>query len=131
MSYITQNLSNSEHVIDTSRVHWFVFIPGISIVAFTLYMASAEPIDGSGSSFWLAVSPLIILVGVIMLLSALIAKLTTEIGVTNKRIIAKHGLLFRKTVELNLSKVESINVDQSILGRIFGYGTLIVTGTGG
>ncbi|PKL35621.1 MAG: MFS transporter permease [Spirochaetae bacterium HGW-Spirochaetae-1] len=56
---------------------------------------------------------------------------TSEFAITNKRIIIKVGLIRRKTIELNLSKVESVNVDQSILGRILGYGTITVVGTGG
>ena len=56
---------------------------------------------------------------------------TDEFAITNKRIIIKTGLIRRDTFEMNLSKIESISVDQSILGRIFGYGTVKIGGTGG
>lgn len=56
---------------------------------------------------------------------------TNEYVLTNKRILIKEGLISRRTVEINLSKSESINVDQSILGRLLGYGSLTVIGTGG
>jgi uncharacterized membrane protein YdbT with pleckstrin-like domain len=56
---------------------------------------------------------------------------TSEYAVTNKRIIIKVGLIRRRTVEMNVQKVESILVDQSILGRIMGYGDISVVGTGG
>ena len=61
----------------------------------------------------------------------LIDKKTSEFAITNKRVIIKVGLISRKTVELNLSKIESVNVDQSILGRLLGYGSIRIIGTGG
>ncbi len=60
-----------------------------------------------------------------------VARATSEFAVTNRRVIIKVGLVSRKTVELNLEKVESIGVEQTILGRLLGYGTLVVVGTGG
>lgn len=57
--------------------------------------------------------------------------LTSEFAITSKRVIIKVGLISRSTVEMNLNKIESVNVDQSILGRIFGYGTIIIVGSGG
>jgi len=58
-------------------------------------------------------------------------KWTSEYAITNKRVIIKVGLIRRRTVEMNISKIESINVDQSILGRILGYGDIAIVGTGG
>jgi uncharacterized membrane protein YdbT with pleckstrin-like domain len=61
----------------------------------------------------------------------LIERATSEFAVTNRRVIIKVGLISRRTVELKLEKIESIGVDQTILGRILGYGTITVRGTGG
>ncbi|MBN1473114.1 MAG: PH domain-containing protein [Syntrophaceae bacterium] len=66
-----------------------------------------------------------------LLIAPLIAWYTSEFAITNKRIIIKVGLISRRTLEMNLAKIESVNVDQSILGRILGYGTITVIGTGG
>jgi uncharacterized membrane protein YdbT with pleckstrin-like domain len=66
-----------------------------------------------------------------LFLAPLVENWTSEFAVTNKRVIVKVGLISRRTLELNLSKVESIGVDQGIIGRIFGYGTIIIIGTGG
>jgi len=66
-----------------------------------------------------------------LLISPLIDYFTSEFAITNKRIIIKVGLIRRKTVELNIPKVESVNVDQGILGRILGYGSISIVGTGG
>ena len=56
---------------------------------------------------------------------------TSEFAITNKRIIVKEGLIYRETLELNLSRVESVSVDQSLVGRMLGYGTITIIGTGG
>jgi len=68
--------------------------------------------------------------GLIFLAAAYIRYKTTELAITNKRIIAKFGFIRRQTVELNINKVESLQVNQSILGRIFDFGTLIISGAG-
>jgi uncharacterized membrane protein YdbT with pleckstrin-like domain len=65
-----------------------------------------------------------------LLVRALIIRRTTEIAVTSRRVMIKKGLIRRITMEMNHGRIESYNVDQSILGRIFGYGTLVVNGTG-
>src|SRR3989338_6196071 len=61
----------------------------------------------------------------------LIQSATSEVAITNKRIIIKVGLISRHTLEMNLNKIESVNVNQGILGRLLGYGTIIVVGTCG
>jgi uncharacterized membrane protein YdbT with pleckstrin-like domain len=69
-------------------------------------------------------------IGLIVLLWAFILYKSTELAITNKRIIAKFGFISRSTVEINLSKVESIQVDQGLLGRMCDFGTIRVHGTG-
>lgn len=56
---------------------------------------------------------------------------TDEFAITNKRVVIKTGLVSRKTIELNLNKIESVNVDQTIMGRIFGFGNITIIGIGG
>jgi len=68
--------------------------------------------------------------GLIFLGSAAITYYTTELAITNKRVIAKFGLIRRDTIEINLPKIESIRVEQGILGRIFGFGSVLVAGAG-
>jgi uncharacterized membrane protein YdbT with pleckstrin-like domain len=69
--------------------------------------------------------------GLFMLLNVVVKVATTELALTNKRIIAKFGFIRRSTVELRLEKVESISINQGLLGRLLGYGTVVVKGTGG
>ena len=66
-----------------------------------------------------------------LFIAPLIDKYSDEFAITNRRVIVKTGLISRKTFEMNLSKIESVNVDQSILGRILGYGTIRIVGSGG
>lgn len=71
-----------------------------------------------------------VVVGLFFLLAAYIRYKTTELAITNKRVIAKFGFISRRTVELNINKVESIQVEQGIGGRIFDFGSLIISGGG-
>jgi uncharacterized membrane protein YdbT with pleckstrin-like domain len=64
-------------------------------------------------------------------LSPLIRRATSEFVITNKRVIVKTGLIRRKSLEMNLQKIESVNVEQGIMARILGYGTVTIVGTGG
>ncbi|WP_395051503.1 PH domain-containing protein [Flavobacterium sp.] len=66
-----------------------------------------------------------------LFIAPMLDRYSDEFAITNKRIIVKTGLISRKTLEMNLSKIESVNVDQSILGRMLGYGTIRIIGTGG
>ena len=68
--------------------------------------------------------------GLIFLLVAYVRYKSTELAVTTKRVIVKHGFISRQTIEINLSKIESIRVDQGIFGRLFDFGTLVISGTG-
>jgi uncharacterized membrane protein YdbT with pleckstrin-like domain len=63
-------------------------------------------------------------------LSCWIARLTTEIAVTDRRVIVKRGLIRRSTIEINANRIESVAAEQSIMGRLLNFGTLIVRGTG-
>ena len=66
-----------------------------------------------------------------LLLGPAIIRWSSEFVITNRRIIIKTGFIARNTFEMNLSKIESVNVDQSFMGRIFGYGSMTIIGTGG
>ncbi len=66
-----------------------------------------------------------------LFIAPLIDKWTDEFAITSKRVIIKTGLIRRRTVELNLNKIESVNIDQGILGRILGFGSIQIVGTGG
>jgi len=87
------------------------------------------------SFFWWIVAGLLLLAafgfGLLIWLAAWLKYRSTELAVTNKRVITKSGLIQRNTTEMFLEKVESIQVDQGILGRIFDFGSITISGTGG
>ena len=72
-----------------------------------------------------------VVVGGVLIAIAAIHVLTTELALTNRRIIAKSGLIRRNTIELKTNRVESLGVNQGILGRIFNFGSIVVKGVGG
>ena len=72
-----------------------------------------------------------VVVGGVLIAIAAIHVLTTELALTNRRIIAKSGLIRRNTIELKTNRVESLEVNQGILGRIFNFGSIVVKGVGG
>ena len=108
-SYVEGALVKDERVVYIGRVSmWSLSLPiflGLVLL----------PLFGAGLVFWLI---------------AWVRYKTTELAITNKRVIAKFGFISRRTVEINIHKVESIQVDQSMLGRIFNFGTLLISGAG-
>ncbi len=68
--------------------------------------------------------------GLIFLVLAYVKYRTPELAITNKRVIVKTGFIRRSTIEININKVESLQVDQGVLGRMFNFGTLIISGAG-
>lgn len=118
-SYIEENLARDEKIIIKAQVTW------LSQFGYLLF----------GALFILAAIPsknsIFFLLGVIFIVIAAIHVLTTELALTNRRIIAKSGLIRRNTIELKANRVESLGVDQGVLGRIFNFGSIVVKGTGG
>ena len=121
-SYVNQNLNNGEEVIALGELHWFHFMHGAFAVAMGIVLLISMPIPLG----WLP-----ILYGLFSLTGSLIYHYSTELALTNKRLIAKFGFIRRNTIELNHKNVESFKVEQNIFGRIFNFGTLSVNGTGG
>jgi uncharacterized membrane protein YdbT with pleckstrin-like domain len=127
MSYIEKYLMDSENIIYRTKRHWIVFIwPTLWLVLAIVILTV-----GSGVSTSLPFFYFFGLIAVLTGLAAYITYSTSEFGVTNMRVIVKVGFIRRNTIEILLSKVESIEVKQGILGRMFGYGTIFVSGTGG
>jgi uncharacterized membrane protein YdbT with pleckstrin-like domain len=124
MGYIENNLLQNERVVYRANIHWFIFVPGAIATIIALFLFSSS---GGAAVF----GGILLVIGIFLLLKAFIVKISTELAVTSKRVIAKTGFIRRDSIELNHNKVESFNCDQSIFGRIFGFGTIVVRGTGG
>lgn len=137
MSYVDENLTPGEQVLYKTGLHGIVLVPfvivGLFFGLFGLLMVIAAIADTSGGGAGAAGGfgfVLLVFGGLIVLLGYLKRK-ATEMAVTNKRVLIKTGLLSRKTLELLLTKVESIGVEEGALGRMFGYGSVVVRGIGG
>lgn len=132
MSYIDNNLLPNEQVVYRSHLHWIIFSRAalwFAVAIFFHYINFyVSPILAPYYRFVILVP---IAIGVIDILTSLIKYSTTEFGVTNKRVIMKMGFIRRYSSENFLQKIENIQVEQSIGGRIFNYGTVIIIGTGG
>jgi len=130
MGFVEENLMPGEQITYRANLHWIIYaaplffgLVGIFLIASSLGNRDQAALGGLGVLF--------LIVAGLLGLSRWITSRTSEFAVTNKRVIVKVGLIRRHTLELLLAKVESIGVEQGVLGRILGYGTIVVVGTGG
>jgi len=132
MKYVQRVLLPGETIVYETGLHWLVYMRAIVLFVVAVAIAvAALNVDPSYRIFVQALAGIILAVALIDALVAAIRRVSTELAVTDQRVIFKQGVLARHTIEMNRSKVESVDVDQSIFGRIFGYGTVMVRGTGG
>lgn len=125
MRYVNGILQPGENLLHVSRLHWIIYLRGILLLLIgILILLSLDTPWAEGLALAIAVA------GVVVLGLAWMRQWTTEIAVSDRRIIYKRGLISRHTIEMNLSKVESVDVIQSVLGRVLGYGSIRVRGTG-
>jgi uncharacterized membrane protein YdbT with pleckstrin-like domain len=123
MSYVERNLLPSEQITYRARLHRIVyFLPDCILVI--------AVIVGLGGGGWIAAA-VVAAIGVVLFIPPWVRSSSSEFAITNKRVLIKVGLVRRHSLELLLQKVEGIGVDQSVLGRILGYGTITVSGVGG
>jgi uncharacterized membrane protein YdbT with pleckstrin-like domain len=134
MRYVRRVLQPGETIVYATRLHWVVYLRTIVLltICILLVAVAVTTSDHQNVSLALGIAAIIFaLLGLSAGLRAFIRRTTTELAVTDHRVIYKAGLLARHTIEMNRDKVESVDVDQTLLGRIFGYGTVTVRGTGG
>jgi len=140
MSYVESNLVPGEVLIYETRLHSIVMLwhmilgclllglPGVLLLYYALTHTGIESnaqhiMEGGGVA--------LLVCGVIAILMGMLRRNATEMAVTNRRVVVKTGLASRKTIELLLDKVESIEVSETAFGRMLGYGTIVLIGTGG
>ena len=126
MTYIEENLQKDEHIIHRGYIHWFVFMPGAFLIIVSLFVSN---FSSELMTYWF-VGIVVFFIGLSKLIDAYIRFKFTDFAITNRRTIVKTGLISRDVFELNHSKVEGINFKQSIFGRFFDFGTIVVSGTG-
>lgn len=109
MSYIEQSLSKDEQVVALFRPHWIAYLP---------------------MALWLLLGLLTFGLTWLIALYEYLKLRYLEQGVTNKRVIVKRGIVSRNTDEMKLNSIETVEINQGVLGRIFGFGDIKVTGRG-
>ncbi len=139
MSFAAKHLIPGESVQYETRLHWIVMLghalvaAALVLIGVTLLVAPWSSAKGaqtfSAALRWVGLA--LIVAAAIFVGIGFLKRKATEMAVTNKRVIVKTGLAERRTIELLLSRIESIAVDEPAFGRLMGYGTVIVRGTGG
>ena len=127
MSYVERHLLAGEVVTYRTRLHWKVYGLPLAVVAAVLLPLTVW----AATSSTRAIALLPAGAALVVLASAWLRRRSSEFAVTNKRVIIKLGVLNTRSIELLLPKIEGIEVTQSLSGRLFGYGEIIVTGSGG
>ena len=140
MSYVESNLVAGEKVIYQTELHWIVMV-GHLFIGFLLlglpgalllyYAFSHSEMDANTLHLTEAGGAALLVCGAVVILIGVVRRHATEMAVTNRRVVIKTGLMSRKTIEMLLNKVESIEVSETTGGRMLGYGTIVMIGTGG
>ena len=132
MKYVDKVLADGERVVYRAQIHWIVYSPvflGFAAAAGAIVWAAiARPENWEAISVFIAIGFIILFP--FLFLPPFIKRRTTELAVTDRRVIAKRGFIRRQTWEINNAKVEGVQVNQSVLGRLLGFGTVTVKGTG-
>lgn len=127
MGYLDSSLLPGEHVVARARLHPVVYataaVVGLGGVALLALSTQVEMPPAAGVA--------VLSVGLLMALPRWVESRTSEFGVTDKRVVVKVGLVRRRTLELLLRQIEAISVEQTVSGRLFNYGTVSLSGTGG
>lgn len=121
MSYVSNSLLSGEQVTHQTRLHKIMFFWPVVLALVAVGVAFASPPGGA----------VVLAVALLHGFGVWLRYHSSEFAVTDKRVIIKVGILHRRTLEMLLSKVEAISVDQGLAGRMLDYGTIVVVGSGG
>jgi uncharacterized membrane protein YdbT with pleckstrin-like domain len=126
MSYVRRTLGNKEAVLFSTGYHWLYWLGVILLTS--PFCATALMAIAYGSWYYLLLA--ILLVPFYFGLVRFVHGIALEVAVTSDRFVKKTGFVSINTEEMSIDKIEEVNVEETILGRIFGYGTVSVHGTG-
>ena len=132
MRYIDEILQPGEKVLYSTNAHWIFYLPAIVawIAAIVLLVLSRWTTTDGIVLLCLAASAVVAIAALYWTAKVCFHRWTTETDVTNLRVVHKTGFIQRRTFEMSLDKVESVDVNQSILGRILNYGNVTIQGVG-
>ena len=137
-SYIDRSLGAGETIIARARFHWLytlyawgmLLVPLVILLGLYIQAGTTEGNATNPLTWAMALVTVWLILGLITFVKMMVRKWTTEIGITSHRFVEKYGLLSMRTNEIALPNIEGVRVHQSFLGRIFGYGTVKIEGTG-
>ena len=130
MSYVEKVLQPGEQVGYQASLHWVTYLHGLLWLLGAAILWFVLPANWRTGFLVHAILLILVAVGLFFLGRAWFDQWVTEIAVTNRRVIYKHGLVSRTTDEMLMDKIESVKIDQSILGRMLNYGKVTILGTG-
>jgi uncharacterized membrane protein YdbT with pleckstrin-like domain len=130
MNYVDSILEPDERVIYRARPSWTLYVPTLALALAAMAALVVGSNDAATERAGYFVSAAFGVLAAVSLVRAWFRRLATEIAVTDRRIILKQGFIRRHTVEMNMQKVESVDVDQSLIGRLFNFGSVTVRGVG-
>jgi uncharacterized membrane protein YdbT with pleckstrin-like domain len=119
------SMTREEDPIYRAHVHWSIYLKAVGV----LLLAGIPLFFDDPSAKWISLALAVVAAGLAIV--AYVRGSSTEFVITTRRLIAKRGIVSRRTIETLLEKVEAVSVDQTLFGRIFDYGTVTVQGTGG
>ena len=130
MSYTQSVLQPGERIVLMGRLHWITYWPSMLILVLGVGLVVLLLRFGAHSTTvtWTVIA--LAALFVVLFGYAWFTRWITEFAITDRRVISKRGFIMRNTAEMNMDKVESVRVDQSVLGRLLDYGTVTVVGTG-
>ncbi len=141
MAYVDKILLPNERVLCVTTVHWIIYTEGLIITAggglLSFYGRTIlNTFLGPEMAMHMArpfaiLSMTVVFMGICLLLGAYVRQASTELAVTNCRVIAKYGMISRATFEIMVNRITGANFDQTITGRILGFGTVLIHGAGG
>ncbi len=140
-AYVKRAMQPNETILYETQLHWIIYKMGIVITLLGFLVGRFVPLPVKmflGESIATMVAPAttyvaagLIALGAFQLIASYIRQISTELVITDQRVIAKHGFIATTSYELMMTKVEGATIEQSIGGRLLGFGTLMVKGTGG
>jgi uncharacterized membrane protein YdbT with pleckstrin-like domain len=128
--YIDEILQPGEKVLYSTNAHWIFYLPAIVAWIVVLALVAASGAFPPMALVGLPAAAVIAVVALYFTIKGWFHRLTTETDVTDRRVVHKTGFIKRRTFEIALDKIESVDVEQSILGRIFNFGDVTIMGVG-
>ncbi len=139
MRYIEASLVPGEAIVYQTRLHWIVMLRHILLAALLLagsgallsYLLKHPGLSNTNEHLTEGGAAALLVCGIVAIVAGAVRRNATEMAVTTRRVVVKQGLVSRKTIEMLLNKIETIEVSETMVGRMLGYGSITMIGTGG